>query len=395
MQPFKGIRVIDFTHVYAGPFATFQLGILGAEVIKVESPEMPDQMRSEGVDAALNAAGLGTNYLINNQGKKAITLNIKSDEGIEIARKLIESADVVVENYSGTLKRAGLGADRAMQLNPRLIYCEMSGFGEENRLAGRPAYDPVVQAASGMMSVNGESDQEFMRVGPPLIDYGTGAQTAFAIASALYQRTVTGKGQTIEANMLDAALVMMSPLVANAAYAGKTDTRSGNVPPGRPGYGVYECSDAAIMLGAFSERHHRRLFTLLNLSADLDLPESASLDWVRDNAQLIRKAIQERMLKNTALQWETILNDADIPASRVRDLHEMLENEQANRAAHSQFHRFDGQSITAPIAAFRFADGGPELDVRCARHGEDTESVLSDLGYDTESIRQLKQQAIV
>jgi hypothetical protein len=255
MRPFEGIRVLDFTHVYAGPFATFQLAVMGAEVIKIEAPGKPDQIRLEGVDEALNEQGLGTSYVFNNQGKKAISLNLDSDEGHQIAVQLIESADVLVENYPGTMAKYGLSPEQALAINPLLIYCEMTGFGRDNPFAGRPAYDPVIQAASGMMSLNGTADQEFLRVGPPLIDYGMGAQTAFAIACALYQRNLSGKGQVIEANMLDAALVMMSPLVANAIHAGETEQRTGNVQIDRPGYGVYPCNDDNLMIGAFTLEH--------------------------------------------------------------------------------------------------------------------------------------------
>ena len=395
MQAFKGIRVLDFTHVYAGPFATFQLCVMGAEVIKIEAPGNPDQMRSEGVDEVLNQQGLGTNYIVNNQGKKAIRLDLKKDQGLVIAKQLIESADVLVENYSGVLKKVGLGAEQALQINPRLIYCEMSGFGQDNPFAGRPAYDPVIQAASGMMSVNGDLDQEYLRVGPPLIDYGMGAQTAFAIAAALFQRTQSGKGQVIQSNMLDAALVMMSPLVANAVYADKTDKRSGNVPPDRPGYAVYACRDDNIMLGAFTLEHHRKLFNLLGLSDEIEIPDSFDSQWVRENAAELRGRILRRLSKEDADEWETQLNKADIPAARVRDLHGMLTHEQLQRAPHSQFERFPDKAITAPIAAFSFAEDGPDLDNHCSRHGEDTVSVLTELGYDSASIKAFSQQAVI
>ena len=394
MQAFEGIRVLDFTHVYAGPFAAFQLAVMGAEVIKIEAPGKPDQMRAEGVDESLNQQGLGTNYVINNQGKKAITINLECDQGLVIARQLIESADVLIENYTGALEKFGLGAAQALQINPQLIYCEMTGFGQDNPDAGRPAYDPVIQAASGMMSLNGDPDQEFLRVGPPLIDYGMGAQTAFAIASALFQRTLSGKGQVIEANMLDAALVMMSPLVANAIYAGQTDLRSGNVPPDRPGYAVYACRDHNIMLGAFTLAHHRKLFSLLELPKEMDIPEDFSRQWVRDNASDLRLQILQCLAHKDATEWEILFNRADIPAARVRDLHEMLSQEQLQRAPHSQFERFDGKTATAPITAFRFQKDGPDLDPHCARHGEDTAAILAELGYDSADIEVFSKQGV-
>ena len=395
MRPFEGIRVLDFTHVYAGPFATFQLAVMGAEVIKIEAPGKPDQIRVEGVDEKLNEQGLGTSYVFNNQGKKAISLNLDSDEGHQIAVQLIESADVLVENYPGTMAKYELDSEQALAINPLLIYCEMTGFGQDNPFAGRPAYDPVIQAASGMMSLNGTADQEFLRVGPPLIDYGMGAQTAFAIASALFQRSRSGKGQVIEANMLDAALVMMSPLVANAIHAGKTEQRTGNVPPDRPGYAVYPCRDDNIMIGAFTLSHHRKLFSALVLTELLEIPENFDRQWVRANASSLREVISQRLAQDDANEWEAILNRADVPAARVRDLHEMLEQEQLQRAQHSQFERVANKPYTAPIAAFRFAEHGPDLDQRCARHGEDNAVVLAELGYDDDEIAALSNKGVI
>ncbi len=308
---------------------------------------------------------------------------------------MIESADVLVENYPGTMAKYGLGPEPALAINPLLIYCEMSGFGQDNPFAGRPAYDPVIQAASGMMSLNGTADQEFLRVGPPLIDYGMGAQTAFAIASALFQRNLSGKGQVIEANMLDAALVMMSPLVANAIHAGKTDQRTGNVQIDRPGYGVYPCRDGNLMIGAFTLDHHRKLFKLLSLQDMVDIPENFDRPWVRENGALLREKMLPCLAQKSADEWETVLNDADVPAAKVRDLHEMLNQEQLRRAPQSQFERVANKPYTAPIAAFRFAEHGPDLDQRCARHGEDNATVLAELGYDDDAIAALSNKGVI
>lgn len=395
MLAFSGIRVLDLTHVYAGPFATQQLAIMGAEVIKIEPPDNPDQMRFEGVDEELNQLGIGTTYLFNNQGKKAMTLDLGSEAGKEIMLRLIAGADVLVENYTHGLLRHGLGPEVALQANPRLIYCDMTGYGHEGQFGGRPAYDPVVQASSGMMSLNGRADQEFIRVGPPLIDYGTGAQTAFAIAAALYQRTHSGKGQIIEVNMQDAALVMMSPLVSNALHAGVTEVRSGNGVDSRPGYAVYRCRDDDLMIGAFTLKHHQKLFKLLNLQNKINIPSRISRQWIREHGAEIRQQIASCLGAQDADQWEIDLNQADIPAARVRDLHRMLVEEQSNRASTSRFSRISGNPIETPIAAFRYAEQGPNFDPHCARHGEHTTEILEALGYDASEISRLREQGAI
>jgi crotonobetainyl-CoA:carnitine CoA-transferase CaiB-like acyl-CoA transferase len=395
MQAFEGIRVLDFTHVFAGPFATYQLAVMGAEVIKIEPPGVHDVMRDVGVNEELNQQGLGSAYIFNNQGKRAITLNLNSPEGKAIALALIKTADVLVENYTDGLEPFGLGPKQALAENPRLIYCEMTGFGKDNEFSGRPAYDPVIQAFSGMMSLNGEAGQGYLRVGPPLIDYGTGAQAAFAIASALYQRSHSDKGQVIEVNMLDAALVMMSPQVANAIHAGSTDVRTGNVQTVQPGYAVFACNNGDIMIGAYSLVQHGKLFEVLNISALIDIPEPIDKHWLKGYGEQIRELILERLSHNSATHWEEVLNKADVPAARIRDLHEMLTGDQLKRAKNSRYQRIEESTQTAPIAAFRYAEHGPDLNPYCARHGEDNASVYAELGYDSDTIAELAERGVI
>ena len=395
MQAFSGIRVLDFTHVFAGPFATYQLAIMGAQVIKIESPHSADMMRDSGVDEAQNQLGLGSHYVCNNQGKSAICLNLDSEDGQRIARELILTADVLVENYSTGLSNYGLGAEQAMAINPALIYCEMSGFGSDNDFSGRPAYDAVIQAFSGMMSLNGEAGTEYLRVGPPLIDYGTGAQAAFAIACALFQRQHSGKGQLVQVNMLDAALMMMSPQVASAIQGGRTDERYGNVQTNRPGYSVFACSDDNIMVGAFSLAQHGKLFAALGIDNLIDIPTKFDKHWLAENGVALRDIMLTKFALQSASHWEIFLNDNDVPAARVRDLYDMLSKDQCRRSAHSQHQRYPDQTLSAPIAAFHFAENGPQLDKRCARHGEDSDRVLAELGYSEQQIHQFRKQGVI
>ena len=395
MQAFDGIRVLDFTHVFAGPFATSQLGLMGAEVIKIESPRDPDMMRCDGADEKRNDVGLGLNYLANNQGKKAICIDLNQSEGREIVAQLIAIADVLVQNYAHGLERHNLGPEAALKINPTLIYCSMSGFGCDNPFSGRPAYDAVIQAFSGMMSVNGEASQEKLRVGPPLIDYGTGAQTAFAIASALYQRSRTGKGQVIDVSMLDAALVMMTPLVLDAIHCGKTGERTGNAQTHHPGHSVYACSDDAIMVGAYTLRQHRSLFDALDLGDLMLDTDQQNYAWLRDNGEQLRQRIQQCLKTETADYWEEYLNSRHVPAARIRDMYEMLQQEQLQRAPASQHQRLGDSPLTAPIAAFHFATDGPEFNDYCARHGDDTVEVLGELGISVKQLESLRNSGVI
>jgi len=211
MRPFEGIRVIDVTHVLAGPFATYQLAVLGADVIKVEHPDDPDQSRGVGSDKALNRRKMGTSFLTQASNKRSITLDLKQEKDREILKKLVATADVFVENYRpGAFEALGLGYEALAAINPRLIYASFSAFGQAGPRGPQTAYDHVIQATSGIMAMTGTKDVHPVKLGSPVIDYATGTTGAFALAAALFQRERTGKGQRIDMAMLDVAMIMMS-----------------------------------------------------------------------------------------------------------------------------------------------------------------------------------------
>ena len=211
MRPFEGIRIIDITHVLAGPFAAYQLALLGADVIKVEPPDDPDQSRDSGPDLALNRANMGSYFLTQGSNKRAITLDLKQKAGQEVLKKLVAGADVLVENFRpGAFEALGLGWEALSAINPRLIYCSMSAFGQEGPRGVQTAYDHVIQATSGIMAATGTPEVNPMKFGAPAIDYATGTMGAFALSAALFQRERTGRGQRIDLAMLDVALLMQA-----------------------------------------------------------------------------------------------------------------------------------------------------------------------------------------
>src|ERR1051325_9116791 len=198
-RPFEGIRVIDATHVLAGPFATYQLAVLGADVIKVEHPDDPDQSRGTGTDKVLNRRSMGTSFLTQASNKRSITLDLKEAGDREILKKLVATADVFVENYRpGAFEAIGLGYDVLAAINPRLIYASFSAFGQGGPRREQTAYDHVIQATSGIMAMTGTKDVHPVKFGAPAIDYATGTTGAFALAAALFQRARTGRGQRID-----------------------------------------------------------------------------------------------------------------------------------------------------------------------------------------------------
>ena len=216
MRPFEGIVVVDITHVLAGPFAAYQLALLGADVIKVEHPTEYDQSRDSGGDRELNRQAMGTGYLTQGSNKRAITLNLKHPRGREVLRRLVARADVLVENWrSGAFPALGLGYADLEPLNPRLVYCSMTAFGQEGPRGEQTAYDPLIQATSGMMAMTGTPEVNPIKTGAPVVDYATGTMCAFAISAALFQRERTGRGQYIDSSMLDVALMLMGSHVTS------------------------------------------------------------------------------------------------------------------------------------------------------------------------------------
>src|SRR4029079_7076267 len=229
MRPFEGIRVIDVTHVLAGPFAAYQLAILGHDVIKREHTEYPDQSRGAGTDKALNKRGMGTSFLTQASNKRSITLDLKQARDRDILKKLVATADVFVENYRpGAFDALGLGYDSLAAINPRLIYASFSAFGQSGPRGEQTAYDHVIQATSGIMAMTGTKDVHPVKLGSPVVDYSTGMTGAFALSAALCQRERTGRGQRIDMAMLDVAMILMSSLLTGYLRNGTHPKPHGN-----------------------------------------------------------------------------------------------------------------------------------------------------------------------
>ncbi|NKC11543.1 MAG: CoA transferase [Gammaproteobacteria bacterium] len=399
MQPFEGIRVIDMTHVYAGPFSTYQLAVLGADVIKVEPPRAPDMTRIEGVSAVSNEAGLGTSFAAQNAGKRALALDLKTTAGVEILKRLVAGADVLVENYrGGTLDKLDLGYGVLAQINPRLIYCSITGFGCTGPKGRDPAYDAVVQAYSGAMAANGELGAAPVRIGPPVIDYGTGAQAALAISAALLQRHKTGKGQRIDVSMLDAALLSMSALVTDTLVSGHSPSGQGNADPSYPGYAAYDTRDGVLMVGAYTNAQMADLYRALgdDERAAAVAAEPRHLMAARRGGD--RAFLQACFARNTADHWEALLNRAGVPAARVRTLGEALHDEQLrgrNALQPNPSARIPGLPARLPVAAYTYAHGGPALCSGPPSVGEHSRAILEQLGYDEPAIESLIEQGVV
>jgi crotonobetainyl-CoA:carnitine CoA-transferase CaiB-like acyl-CoA transferase len=386
MRPFEGIRVIDVTHVLAGPFATYQLAVLGADVIKVEHPDEPDQSRGVGSDKELNRRKMGTSFQTQASNKRSITLDLQQAKDREILKKLVATADVFVENYRpGAFEALGLGYEALAVINPQLIYASFSAFGQEGPRGPQTAYDHVIQATSGIMAMTGTKEVHPVKLGSPVIDYATGTTGAFALAAALFQRERTGKGQRIDMAMLDVAMILMSTHLTGYLHNGAHPRPHGNSHPHATN-SAYATKDGMVMLGASNLRQQKRLWTVLGRP---DMVKRTNDERDADHAREVAH-LTEIMLTKSAADWEEFLQARHVPAARVRTMGEALADPQLASRGVIHRHAAGGsdeggkRGLSVPLAAFTFAHGGPRIDTPPPQLGQHNDEIFAELKHDPE-----------
>lgn len=384
--------MIDFTRVVSGPYATAQLALLGADVIKIESPGAGDEARQMTADPELAAANMAPMYMACAQNKRSVALDLKNPAARLAAERLIQGADIVVENFRpGVIDRLGLGYEAMAALKPDLVWCSITGFGQTGPRVGSAAYDARLQAMSGLMSITGQPESGPVRAGYAVVDAATGMSAAFAIAAALFQRTQSGRGQRIDAPMLDAALSHMSPTAAEFTVAGATPGLAGNQgTSGRPTANLFRCRDGFLMLAANNERQYQALAATLEAPELTEDPAFAGWPERTANAARLREAIEARLAAADGAHWEALLDAAGVPASRVRDLPAALADPAvAHRGLLTEFPADGGgldRAYSLVGAPFSFAWGGPEATSPPPRLGQDTAAVLQEAGLSESEI---------
>ena len=332
-QPLIGKTVIDLTQVLAGPYATYQLALLGAEVLKIEDPNGGDWTRAGNAPEGLENQNMGTAYLTQNANKKSITLDLKSPKNIKKLKKLVEDADVFVENFRpGTAARLGLSYDDVKKIRPNIVYCSISGFGQDGPISNRPAYDHIVQGMCGIMRLTGTSETEPNKVGAPYVDYATGLNGAFAIVSALHEVNRTRKSVKLDIAMLDTSLLLMSSLVTDHLNTGWVPAPSGNEAWSQsPSSGAFETQSDLLMIAANNERQFERFCSAINRE---DLLKDKRFQHSKDrmkNKNELRHIVEQIIKTKTAEYWEENLNKQGVPATKVRKLDEILSEDQVEK----------------------------------------------------------------
>ncbi|HYD60602.1 MAG TPA: CoA transferase [Noviherbaspirillum sp.] len=398
-QALHGIRVLDLTNVLAGPFCAYQLGLLGADVIKVEMPGTGDLARQLGADAALNARFMGASFLAQNAGKRSITVDMKSKAGKEVLRRLVATADVIVENFRpGVMARLGLGHEDLKQINPRLVYCAISGFGQSGPLEGAPAYDQIVQGMAGVMSITGSADTAPLRVGYPVADSIGGLTGAFAITAALVRRATTGKGAFIDVAMLDSTIVTMGWVVSNYLVAGQEPTPMGNDNFTAAPSGTFRTKSGLLNIAANKQQQFAELAQLIGREDLLADPRFAERENRKKNRAALTVEIERGLMEKSAEEWESLLNDAGVPAGRVLTVPQALDHPQTrHRGLLRTFDHVPGidRPVTLARAGFKIQDADPDVSVPPPRLGEHTDALLRELGYSDEEINKLKEAGAV
>jgi crotonobetainyl-CoA:carnitine CoA-transferase CaiB-like acyl-CoA transferase len=389
-----GVRVIELTNVLAGPFCAYQLGLLGAEVIKLEPPGTGDLARQLGAAPELNAQLMGASFLAQNGGKKSVTVNLKSEGGKGVLRRLVGSADVLVENFRpGVMARLGVGYEDLRSLNPRLIYCAISGYGQEGPMKDAPAYDQIIQGLSGVMTITGDEKCTPLRVGYPIADTLGGVTAAFAIASALVRRQATGVGAYIDVSMLDCALATMGWVVSNYLIAGHEPAPMGNSNFTAAPSGTFRTGAGLLNIAANKQEHFEALVEAIGRSDLARDSRFAERESRKRHREALTVEIESALRNRGAAEWETIFNRLGIPAGRVLSVPEALGNPQvAQRNLLQTFPDVPGidRPLTLTCAGFKLTGADPFVSSPPPRLGEHTDEVLSAAGFTGEEIMALR-----
>jgi crotonobetainyl-CoA:carnitine CoA-transferase CaiB-like acyl-CoA transferase len=395
-RPFAGVRILDFTQVLAGPYGSYQLALLGAEVIKVERTEGED-MRRTPLSREWAERGMAPSWLAINGNKQSLTLDFRKPAAIEIVLKLAVKADVVMENFrGGVMDRLGIGYKALSEINPHLIYCAISGFGQTGPYSHEAGYDGKIQALSGIMSITGHPAMGPTRAGFAVCDVLSGMTAAFAVSAALFQRTHTGGSQFIDVSMLEASLAFLSTQVADFTVAGHRQEQFGNQAISRKvTANLFRAKDSFLLLAVNDEKQYRALMTTLGRADVFD--DARFGDWFlrKEHEAALREIIESALTKQDAKAWEKVLNAAGAPSASIWTIEEVVAHPQIIAREVMQSVETQYGMLRLMGSGFQMAHGGGHLDTAPPELGADTDAILAELGYDPAEITALRTDGVI
>ncbi|MGM0901658.1 MAG: CaiB/BaiF CoA transferase family protein [Bacillota bacterium] len=392
--PLEGIKVLELSRTLAGPFCSMQLADMGAEVIKIEQPGIGDETRSY-TPPEIN--GQSCYFMSLNKNKKSITLNLKSEEGQKIVKQLVKDADVLIENFrNGTMEKFGLGYDVLKEINPRLVYCAVSGFGRSGPMKDEPAYDLIMQGFGGLMSVTGEEGRAPVKVGFSVVDLATGLYAALGVVLAIHAREKTGKGQFVESSLLETIVSLTNYLGQNVLATGKAPERLGSAHPSLVPYQAFETKDGYVIIGVPNDWLWKKMCDALGLDDLKDHPKYAeNINRVANREELVGILTEYTKTKESA-EIIDILKRAGVPSGPINNIAELLEHPQV-------IHREMVQEVQHPtIGALKMLGVPLKLSetpgsIRKAPPllSENTKEVLETLGYNSEDLKNFKEKGVI
>ena len=388
--PLKGLRVIDLTKDFAGPFCTMILSDLGAEVIKVEKPGLGDETRAWGPPFV---KGLSYYFLSLNRGKKSITLDLKTPNAQKIIRELVQDSDILVESFRpGALSQYNLNYPRLRRANKALVYCSISGFGQTGPYRDRPGYDIVAFAMSGIMSTTGEEGRPSVRVSVPVADIAAGHYASTAILACLSRRLVTGRGEYIDISLYDSIVSWLSYLATYYFATGREPKRMGSAHPSIVPYQAFDCKDKELIIAVGNDTQWQALCRTLGLERLLEEKRfSTNPDRVRNRTRLI-PILSRRLRNRTASYWSKALNQHGVPSAPVYKIADMVRDPQIKHRGLFRSIKSDIPQLMSPI---RFGNESKGSSNPAPKLGQDTQKVLQELGYSKASVRRLIEDGTV
>ena len=395
----NGVRVLDMTNVLAGPYCTYQLALLGADVIKIETPRSGDLARQLGDDEILSQQMLGASFLAQNANKRSLTIDLKNPLSRDIVERLTKTADVLVENFRpGVMERLGLPWKTVRQINDGLIYCSLSGFGQSGTMSKRPAYDQIIQGLSGMMSVTGSVEFTPLRVGFPVCDTLAGLQAASAITAALVGRQLSGTGCYIDISMLEVSIAALGWVLSDYLISGHIPTPMGNENNTSAPSGTFDASDGKLNIAANRQQQFELLCKTIGREELVDDFRFRTRESRKRHRSELRDELNQTLQTRPASEWEEVLNAVGVPAGQILSVPEVVQLPQLKERGFFADVPLPGDNV----GSVRVVGNGVHIDGKACRPshsppllGEDTDAILEELGFDFEEVAHMREMRAI